>query len=82
MNYFPIDVDECAVGDGGCSHTCTNSLGSHQCSCPSGLELSWDKSRCISKFKFLVVLINGNLVQQYTVSTYTRGLCIYTRLGN
>lgn len=34
-----VDINECAVNNGGCSHKCTNSAGSYACSCPTGWGL-------------------------------------------
>lgn len=36
--YVLTDIDECAVNNGGCSQTCTNSAGEFQCSCLQGYE--------------------------------------------
>ena len=33
---FLIDIDECNTNNGDCAQTCTNTQGSHQCSCRSG----------------------------------------------
>ncbi|XP_078375736.1 uncharacterized protein LOC144659170 [Oculina patagonica] len=41
------DIDECAVKNGGCSHDCTNTVGSYDCSCPDAeLALNEDKHTC------------------------------------
>ena len=42
-----IDVNECLIGNGGCSHTCLNTFGSYQCTCPAGYELSPDRRTCL-----------------------------------
>merc|ERR1712096_417113 len=40
--------DECLVDNGGCSHTCTDTDGSYQCSCPEDFVLSGDLRTCVS----------------------------------
>ena len=49
--YINIDVDECAVNNGSCSNSCVNTMGGHECQCPEGLELSWDKRTCIGELE-------------------------------
>lgn len=45
-----LDIDECAVNNGGCSHDCTNALGSYICTCPDAeLSLADDKHSCEGK---------------------------------
>jgi hypothetical protein len=41
-----VDVDECQTNNGGCSHLCSNSIGSFACNCLTGYELSVDKRTC------------------------------------
>jgi len=42
--------DKCAIGNGGCSHTCIMSvLGMKVCECPSGLTLSSNQRDCEGK---------------------------------
>ena len=33
-----LDIDECAINNGGCDQTCTNFKGSYLCSCENGYE--------------------------------------------
>ncbi|XP_034969039.1 epidermal growth factor-like protein 7 [Zootoca vivipara] len=40
------DVDECAGGRHGCSHTCRNVVGSYHCTCQQGYELGVDGRTC------------------------------------
>ena len=43
------DIDECATDNGGCTHKCTNTKGSYECSCKDGYELADDKKGCNGK---------------------------------
>ena len=45
-----LDINECDVLDGGCSHYCNNTDGSYYCSCPVGYELI-DQMFCKGKWK-------------------------------
>ena len=38
-----LDINECKQGNGGCEHTCTNTIGSYYCTCNSGYKLSKEK---------------------------------------
>ena len=40
------DVDECALNNGGCSQSCTNTPGSFRCSCKPGYYLTVDGRTC------------------------------------
>ena len=51
MILFLLDINECSISNGGCSHSCHNSAGSFTCSCPSGLELDPGKRSCRGKVK-------------------------------
>ena len=44
--YTYLDKDECLVGNGGCSHVCTNTDGSYSCGCPHGWRLGLDGRTC------------------------------------
>lgn len=50
-----LDIDECKLHNGGCSHTCSNSPGGHVCHCPSPLLLDADNLTCSSMFLMTVV---------------------------
>ncbi|XP_055612375.1 uncharacterized protein LOC129758780 [Uranotaenia lowii] len=41
------DIDECTVNNGGCSHTCLNTLGRAFCVCPEGFMLDDDWKTCV-----------------------------------
>ena len=46
---FHTDINECDTSNGGCSHVCTDTLGSFLCSCRSGFTLASDGTSCSSK---------------------------------
>ena len=41
-----LDINECAVDNGGCEHNCTNTLGSSVCSCGPGYILNGNGLTC------------------------------------
>ncbi|XP_017844210.1 multiple epidermal growth factor-like domains protein 6 [Drosophila busckii] len=41
-----VDIDECQLNNGGCSHLCVNAEGSFKCSCPAGYELAANAKDC------------------------------------
>ncbi|XP_052846426.1 LOW QUALITY PROTEIN: fibrillin-1 [Drosophila gunungcola] len=41
-----LDIDECSLANGNCSHFCQNEPGGFQCSCPLGHALSEDMHSC------------------------------------
>lgn len=43
---FSAEPNECAIGNGGCAHDCSKTLGSFRCSCRSGHELNADGRTC------------------------------------
>ena len=56
---FAIDINECASGNGGCAQTCTNNVGSYQCSCGTGYNLNSDNHGCdgMSSIQGLLIII-------------------------
>ena len=73
--FFNIlsDIDECAVGMGGCAHNCNNTIGSFECSCRDGYELEEDGKTCrgelVAKEITDTVIIHGRHVNFSHVST-------------
>ena len=43
------DINECAQNNGGCSHDCTNIMGSYYCACLEGQTMSSDNHTCVGK---------------------------------
>lgn len=41
-----VDIDECHVNNGGCSHHCENTQGSYKCSCPKGYAFGANSRDC------------------------------------
>jgi uncharacterized protein YegL len=54
------DFDECAGGSGPCSHTCTNTVGGYECSCPDLMALAEDGNTCVDN---LCLVDNGGCEQ-------------------
>ena len=44
-----VDINECNTNNGGCDTTCTNTVGSYECSCNTGYELNNDLHNCNGK---------------------------------
>ena len=51
LPFNSLDINECDVLNGGCSHYCNNTDGSYYCSCPVGYELV-DQELCKGKYNF------------------------------
>lgn len=47
--HCPVDVDECKFNNGGCQHTCVNTMGSYECRCKEGFFLSDNQHTCIHR---------------------------------
>jgi len=41
-----IDIDECQVRNGGCTHQCTNLDGLYKCKCPTNMTLNANGFTC------------------------------------
>lgn len=42
----PADIDECLANNGGCDHSCRNTVGSVECGCRKGYKLLTDERTC------------------------------------
>jgi len=49
LSFIHADIDECAVLNGGCEHSCHNTIGSYFCSCNKGFELASNSHDCPGK---------------------------------
>ena len=52
-----IDIIECNIKNGGCQHSCANTIGSFICSCDTGYQLDGNGLNCNGEglFKMKVV---------------------------
>jgi hypothetical protein len=50
-----IDINECLINNGRCSHKCINLIGSFECSCPVGMMLGKDLLTCQSINSFYII---------------------------
>lgn len=58
MNY--TDMNECALGNGGCDHQCVNTGGSFSCECRPGYELQADGHSC--RLEGVCVCVGGDVL--------------------
>merc|ERR1712096_450268 len=63
--------DECLVDNGGCSHTCTDTDGSYQCSCPEDFVLVVISVLVSQLLKTLIKLTMSMSVPKTTVAALT-----------
>lgn len=42
----PTDINECLANNGGCDHSCRNTVGSFECGCRKGYKLLTDERTC------------------------------------
>ena len=47
------DIDECERGEHNCNQTCSNTLGSFECSCTAGYTLQGDGATCAGMHAFM-----------------------------
>ena len=64
--YIALDIDECLTDNGGCTQKCNNTVGSYDCSCWNGYELSSDKHTCTGKTMYCISVY----VPKYTSAYY------------
>ncbi|XP_034484402.1 dorsal-ventral patterning protein tolloid [Drosophila innubila] len=76
--HFVLDVDECAVNNGGCQHRCRNTYGSYQCSCRNGYTLHKNGHNCTeTKCKFEITSSKGVLHSPNYPNDYARNIYCY-----
>ena len=46
---FSTDIDECGTNNGGCEHSCNNTIGTFECYCDSGYRLEENGLNCSGK---------------------------------
>ena len=47
-----LDINECTLSNGGCSHKCVNTVGGYKCECPDlELNLGLDNKTCQGKYR-------------------------------
>ena len=61
---FITDIDECALGIGGCQHICHNTDGSFYCSCNDGYTLESDGINCIGKLTLQMYILTQLMFNQ------------------
>ncbi|MPC23933.1 Hemicentin-1 [Portunus trituberculatus] len=44
-----VNINECEFHNGGCSHECSNTVGSYRCLCGPGSRLMPDGRTCVGK---------------------------------
>ena len=60
-----LDVNECQSSNGGCEQVCTNTIGSFECSCNPGFNVSSNGANCIGKMVQLNAYHNP-IIAKYT----------------
>ena len=70
---FP-DINECDTNNGGCAQTCTNNVGSYQCSCRTGYLLNSNGHTCdgmiLLKCVLLLMSLTVTMTQLHFFSDY------------
>ncbi len=56
--FFISDINECLFNNGGCEQTCADSVGSFNCSCEAGYQLSSDSTSCQGNVNLVHILTN------------------------
>ena len=51
-----IDINECTTSNGGCEHSCTNTIGSFTCSCATGYQLDENGLNCNGESTFIMAI--------------------------
>ena len=54
--FILSDVDECSTNNGGCQHECINNVGSYECRCRSGFQISSNSRSCTGNLQQNLVI--------------------------
>ena len=81
-----IDINECALCNGGCQHTCINTEGNYSCSCDSGYVIKENGFSCegmsVAGIVNPIITSNKNFILKYFRCRETRdGKRTETRIG-
>lgn len=63
MHRLHLDIDECGEKKNLCNQTCSNSVGSYNCSCESGYRLAKDGISCNGKTYHLIYETNNSKIR-------------------
>ena len=70
-----LDIDECAVDNGGCSYGCQNLQGRYICTCPIGFELDRTQKNSKGIYFFPFINIQVSLKLKKNVRSLIRKAC-------
>ena len=56
------DINECLTSNGGCSHTCNNTVGSYYCICSTGYVLQPNNHDCEGKYYQLSLDLTTHII--------------------
>nr|AEP25603.1 bone morphogenic protein 1 [Holothuria glaberrima] len=69
---FFQEIDECADNQGGCEHTCINTVGSYRCECEPGYTLMRDGQGCEEACGGFKTSLQGNITTPQYPNPYPR----------
>ena len=69
-----VDTDQCASGNGGCTHICTDTLPGYECSCNDGFTLSTDGHNCTGEAEKFFNQFTIPLLCTFTIQNFYLGL--------
>lgn len=57
LSLFCLDINECLIDNGNCTHICNNTIGGFECLCQYGFELQNDSITCIGKEVMVIIIL-------------------------